>query len=162
MLTGRSCRAWTSFHQHRRRGKRPAETKDIDLLILCLDPRQELRFKANRERIDWSNFLGSLIHHRLFHHRPTWVLTPRRIDDPEFIAIYGHALAGLLDTDFTPLRFGQTASTPVVRRRSLNPGFLRWLDDRPSEMVVHPETGVVSIPGVEQPVFSIASKDVTH
>jgi len=36
-----------------------------------------------------------LLEARLFNNRPTWVFTPRRIDDPDFIAVYGEALAGL-------------------------------------------------------------------
>jgi hypothetical protein len=148
-------------HRHARTYNKPAKADDIDLLILCLEPRQELRFKASRERIDWSNFLGSLIHHRLFHHRPTWVVTPRRIDDPEFIAIYGQALAGLFATSFTPLRFDRSVSAPIVRRRPLDPGHVLSLDDHPSEMFVHPDTGTTFAPGTNQPLRPLPVQAMT-
>ena len=144
-----------------------AHLRNCNLLALYLEPRQELRLKTareafEREAIDYAEVIGTLIWHRLAHGLPTWVFTPRRLDDPEFIAVYGPALAGLLDTSFAPIRFGERSTDQVTRRPPLDPGHLRWLDDPPAHVFVHPNGGVdatVTTNDQHQPTDAAASGD---
>jgi hypothetical protein len=125
--------------------------EQTDLLVLCLQPRNERQFKTAqqafvRERIDYARVFNSLLEARLCHGRPTWVFTPHRLDDPEFVAVYGESFARLIATNLTPLRFGQPAPDRAVPRRNLAPSEIRWHDQSPAAIFVDPTTGAISIP----------------
>lgn len=120
--------------------------KTVSHLVLCLDPRTELRFKVarqafHREPIEYDNLLATLVHDRLFKNLPTWLFTPCRVNDPEFTAIYGEAFARLITTSFHAVHFGPPTpgGSPVRRNPSLQED--AQLAQTPPPIFLDPATG---------------------